>query len=379
MELIDFSCAGGLAMELTKAAEMFLAWTASFGAYSPELGVSIPNIESIEGLGPVTDAGKNTLKSKQVVGVIQETEKHELIVLTRKVTSHSKKVLATLPDKFGDVSITYRQGSILPVDTSPSATAGMPTYRLRDVGGLEKYCCGSSISVGNNREAGTFGCLVRNANGDIFGLSNNHVSGSCSHAGLGLPILAPGICDIVPGCKRPFTIGFHERSLPMIAGTPDNVDVSKNNDAAIFRIADASEITSFQGEAYDTPAQADDIKSGQIVEKVGRTTGHTKGTVLGEMNGPVAIPYQAQIYGFSGRVFFQSLFVVTGMGELFSTSGDSGSLVTTIDGAGQRVAVGLLVGSIQDGTASGGSNALILPLKHLINEMGVNLVFGHNI
>ncbi|MBR0893260.1 hypothetical protein JQ637_46290 [Bradyrhizobium diazoefficiens] len=98
-----------------------------------------------------------------------------------------------------------------------------PTYAVRNVGGQKFYTCGSSISVGNNREAGTLGAIVRDSSAKQYGLTNNHVSGSCSFAPVGLPILAPGIVDVVPGNLSPFTIGFHSVALKMAPGSADNV------------------------------------------------------------------------------------------------------------------------------------------------------------
>lgn len=252
------------------------------------------------------------------------------------------------------------------------------TCAIHQVGGGEFYTCGSSISVGNNREAGTLGCLVRDAAGNIFGLSNNHVSGACSYAPAGLPILAPGVMDVSPLNPHPFTIGVHVRQLQMQVGDPSSVDHLENSDAALFRIIDPSRVSSMQRNFYDTPDMVMDLIPGMDVEKVGRSTGLKKGKVLGELVGALSVSYSAAQYGFSGGVFFEKLFAVHGVNDVFSESGDSGSLVVHVDAHGQRYAVGLLIAGCQNSNAPGGKLSLILPLRPILNKLNVTLVSAHN-
>jgi hypothetical protein len=115
-----------------------------------------------------------------------------------------------------------------------------------------------------------------------------------------------------------------------------------------------------------------------IVEKVGRTTGHTKGTVRGQARGAFAIHYALTGvgYSFKSQVYFDPVFFVEGIGELFSEEGDSGSLVTALDGAGERHAVGLIVGGLKGPTGTGYS--VVLPVESILDALGVELVSGHN-
>jgi len=187
------------------------------------------------------------------------------------------------------------------------------------------------------------------------------------------------VFDVAPNGLPPFTIGFHASSLPLIAGSVDNVDYSKNLDAAIFRITNEALVSSFQGTAYDTPLMTVPLADDLVVEKVGRSTGHTTGKVLGQMNGPYSFPYSAALYEFSGRVFFDQLFAIGGQTGLFSDHGDSGALITTIDPAGQRKAVGIVVGGMSDGKAPGGKVTFALSIDRILNELQVTLVSSHNI
>ena len=62
----------------------------------------------------------------------------------------------------------------------------------------ESVCCGSSIGLGNQRNAGTLTALGRNEEGQLLGISCNHVTGGCNTASIGTPIVVPGIQDVSP-------------------------------------------------------------------------------------------------------------------------------------------------------------------------------------
>lgn len=328
---------------------------------------------------PITDKGKQLLRIKQVQSVAFNEPQNEIIVFTKRVAPTSKRQLAELPQTIENISIRYRQGVQTPIGTPPSVAHAGPAYAVRVTAGAGRYTCGSSISVGNSREAGTMGCLVRDNAGVLYGLSNNHVSGSCNFAGIGLPILAPGVADVAPNNLPPFTIGFHARSLTFISGSADNVDPKANLDAAIFRVQQENAVSSFQRDFYDTPSLVGDLSANMTVQKVGRTTGHTTGRVAGQMHGAHPIMYSAALYNFSSVVSFEPVFAITGQADLFSDGGDSGSLITSINQAGQLIAVGIVVGGMNDGTAPGKKVTIALPIRPILEGLGVTLVSGHNI
>lgn len=367
-------------MQACDAADVFQRWATVEGMFAETTGSKVPAISSVEVslIKPINDAGKNLLRSKRVQAVAFNDVNPSVIVLLRKAAPSLRR-MGIMPAEVDNVPIYYRQGVQSPIGDETASPQGSPIYIVRSVGALQHYTCGSSISVGNWRDAGTLGCLVRDAKGDLFGLSNNHISGSCSFAGVGLPIVAPGIVDVAPNALPPFTLGFHETSLPLIAGSVDNVDHTKNLDAAIFRIRDSSQVSSYQGDAYDTPSTAAPLGADMIVEKVGRTTGHTLGKVIAQMNGPYSFPYSAALYDFAGRIFFDGVFAIAGSTGLFSDAGDSGSLITSTDAAGQRIAVGIVVGGMVDGKAPGGKLTMALSIDRILKELNVSLVCGHNI
>lgn len=52
-------------------------------------------------------------------------------------------------------------------------------------------------------------------------------------------------------------------------------------DSGLFKIRDEAAVSSMQGDVYDTPTEVRALTDDMAVEKVGRTTGHTTGKVVG--------------------------------------------------------------------------------------------------
>ena len=294
-----------------------------------------------------------------------------------KRAAPTAKELKILPGTCNGFKLRYHQGNsnaVTPTAIAESSTA----CSLHMAAHATFYTCGSSISVGNDRSAGTLGCLVRDAQGILYGLSNNHVSGSCNYAPAGLPIIAPGVADVSPLNPYPFTLGIHSRQLSMRMGDPSSVDALDNSDAAIFQIVNDAPISSMQRTFYDTPPSCVDIAPGMQVEKVGRSSERTTGTVRSEVVGSFPIVYSAPQYNFSGTVYFEPLYVVYGVGDRFSEAGDSGSLVTYVDSQGLRHGVGLVVAGLDDSSAPGQKCSLVLPLKPILDRLQLTLVTQHN-
>ncbi len=271
----------------------------------------------------------------------------------------------------GGVRVDYLVGGTASVKGgTPSPDVNYP-YFLHD----GRICCGSSIHPVNCLGAGTIGALVKDSAGTLYGLSNNHVSGACNCAVPGIPILCPGPLDATEDHINPFTIGRHSRLLPINEGIPENIDVKLNWDAAIFAIEDQGQVSSMQGNRYDTPNCVADPYGGLTVEKCGRTTGFTTGVIIGVSASPLPVGYAIKEYGISKTVYFDMVWVVQGIdpAQPFSRAGDSGSLVVGVWPDGSRKAVGIVFAGNE---AKGQS--FILPLLPIVNQLGVELVYGHN-
>jgi hypothetical protein len=359
-------------------ADVFHAWAVREGLFAENVTKPVTvTAAEVDTISPTADPAKDILRKKAIQRIFYNEATHVITVLTRRAKP-TKKEMAVLPKTVGESSIQYRQGVVDDVGGLVPKSHGKPFHIVLGPEG-DCYACGSSISLGNCQDAGTLGALVRDAGGVLYGLSNNHVTGGCNHAQSQMPILAPGVLDVSPMGFDPITIGYHERGLDMVPGIPGAIAVNKNLDAALFKIRDEARVSSMQGSSYDTPSNVRAIKPNMNVEKVGRTTGHTKGIVRGQAQSAFAIHYALTGvgYSFTSQVYFDPLFVIEGSGESFSEEGDSGSLVTYVDDTSERQAVGLIVGGLKGGVGTGYS--LVLPIESILNALGVELVSGHNI
>ncbi|MBR8303458.1 hypothetical protein KDW49_22375 [Burkholderia dolosa] len=372
----DAAAAAEPAIAIDTAALRLLRWAHTNDLLRPDAWYPGEAYEN-PALDPIQLQAIADLRRRRVNFVGVNHARSEVTIYMQRAVP-AERVLKTWPKTVDGYRLRYRQGVPTTVTAANVAETATPCA-MHVVGGSAFYTCGSSISIGNNREAGTLGCLVRDAAGDLFGLTNNHVSAACNYAPTGQPILAPGVCDVGPANPAPFTIGFHTRQLPMHMGDPTTVNVVDNDDAAIFRIADGGRVSSSQQNVYDTPAAAIGLAAGMQVEKVGRSSGHTRGIVVDRVMGPLPVGYHAAQYGFNGTAFFEPMFIVVGLGDRFSEGGDSGSLVVHTDATGTKYAVGIVIAGRDDGSVPGGKLSLIMPIQPILTKLGVTLVSGHNV
>ncbi|MFS2112705.1 trypsin-like serine protease [Herbaspirillum frisingense] len=364
------------AIDIVTSSLRLLRWAHDHGllvvsAYYPGPDYEHPTFDSISQDGIIL------LRQKQIRFIGVNSQRGQISVYLNKVAPGGR-ASKKLPLTCDGYQLIFRQGATDEVSPTNIAQGANPcAIHVGAQGSF--YTCGSSISVGNFRGAGTLTCLLRDGAGGLYGMSNNHVSGACNYAPTGLPIVAPGITDVAPQNPAPFTLGFHLRQLPMTLGDPTVVDTSLNQDVAVFKIADPARISSMQQDAYDTPSLAAPLVPGMEVEKVGRTTGHSRGRVINTITGPLAISYSAPQYNFSGQAYFETMSVVHGLTDRFSDFGDSGSLVVHTDAAGIRYAVGIVVAGGDDSSAPGTKFSLIMPIQPILQRLGMSLVSGHNL
>lgn len=343
-----------------------------------QLPAEVDNVY-LAGVQPIalSQDAEQILRHRGIDSITFNESNHTVYIYTiRKV---SQKDLKSLPQGIFRKGLAYPHGVVETVGKESLRSQGA-TFALHQANGGIYYTCGSSISPGNDASAGTLGALVRLADGLLYGLTNNHVSALCSHILPGTPILAPGVVDVGPNSIPPFTLGFHSKALEMHVGSLGNIDIAANTDAALFAIPNPAQISSMQGQAFDTPLAIADPTEGMKVEKVGRTTRHTKGLIVSRGLRPTAVSYSAPSFGFSGTIWFGSVFTVHGLASEFSLSGDSGSLVVQVDDAGRPIAaVGLIFAGGNDSSAPGGAKSLILPIRPILQALGATLVGGLNV
>jgi len=201
----------------------------------------------------------------------------------------------------------------------PLTSFGVSGGNVKDISTL--FCC-----------SGTLGSLVTDPTGGLFILSNNHVLARSDAAAIGEVISQPGLAD------------FQCRVPPTVANLTAFPSLTSNVDAAIARLSDGSPMDPNGNIAViHRISNAPKLPFvGMDVEKVGRTTGRTTGTVS-SFNTNVRVQYQARCgQGRKFTISFTNQVVVTS--GSFSAGGDSGSLIVTNDGLKQPVAL-LFAGS----------------------------------
>jgi hypothetical protein len=200
------------------------------------------------------------------------------------------------------------------------------------------------VSSGNQRltlvhqqlycTVGTLGARVTDGT-NVYALSNAHVyalegsktSGTVQAGATGDKILQPGRVDMVAqACGSASEIDAAVIGK-LWSFVPVEISRKANNtvDAALALVSTAAVGTATPVGGYGTPATTTVVPSlGMSVQKYGRTTGLTKGTITG-VNATVLIKYD------EGQARFVDQVVVTGSGA-FSDGGDSGSLIVTQNG-----------------------------------------------
>jgi hypothetical protein len=182
--------------------------------------------------------------------------------------------------------------------------------------------------------AGTLGGFVRTAGG-LAVLSNNHVLAASDAASAGDPVLQPGPADRGTPADRIATLTAFERFSTAGVNLVD---------AAVALLdggvdADPDDVPG--GPLGRTVPGSLDIEPDDPVEKVGRTTGHTHGTVTAVEVDGVAVQYDRAVHVFDDQV------EVSGRSGAFSAGGDSGSVIWR---SGDRAPLALLFA----GSATGG-------------------------
>jgi hypothetical protein len=362
--------------DVKRAAEELRSWAERVGVFSQgRSSRPMPSLDVAAAGGMFAAGAVETFVAKPITAVGFAAPKHAeptLYVYTRRKLTRAEEASLSA-DLRSDIPVAFRVAQPLSV-TTPSAASRTPVVTRES-----RLCCGSSISIGNTREAGTLGALLRSPEGTVFGLSCNHVVGGCSNARRDVPIVSPGILDVGAGAPLPRFVGLHRRALPFVQGDPVAVPGYRDNqDAAIFEIADPASVTSWQGEAFDTPAMVAEPEEDSPVEKVGRTTGHTFGTIESRLVGPLRVDYDMIVHhsaeeniSFRGTVYFEPVYLVRGSGGSFALAGDSGSIVVRREGAADpTAAVGLVIGGR-------GEETYMVPLKPILTALGLDLASGH--
>jgi len=220
------------------------------------------------------------------------------------------------------------------------------------------------VSTGNEGEisSGTIGCRVKDSSGKVYALSNNHVYALENDALIGSKVLQPGLYDTAGYVYNPDNvIGTLSDFEPIVFSITANNKI----DAAIAAIIKDENGIPLVGKAtpsngYGTPKSTtvsvwDSV--GKQVQKYGRTTSLTKGTITG-ISAIVNVSYSSGTARFVNQVVVQSR-------SPFILAGDSGSLLVTNPG---KNPVGLLFAG-----NSSGKYAVANQIDLVLDAFGVSV------
>ncbi|MEM6548626.1 MAG: hypothetical protein AAF713_12890 [Pseudomonadota bacterium] len=339
-----------------------------------------PEPEGWESAPPLEETHINMLREAGIAVTAIGTNRAEGRVTVFLSKALPARLTRLMPEEIGEVSVHFRAQRVPAVNPGRQAThAGLLTDAAR--GQATAIPCGSSISPGNARLAGTMGALVQlqeDGFQTLYGLTCNHVTGGCNNVPQGMPVVSPGILDVDQRTERIAVIGYQDRFLPLRQGLESVLTGGDNDDAALFRIHDPNLVSSAQGRGMDTPETVIEPEGGMRVRKAGSATGIRRG-VVDEFT-TLANPYNYQvpinareIRSFRGTCNFRRVWRIDSSGDSFAERGDSGALVTTDPDAGEEpAAIGLLIAAETNG------DAYIVPLGPLLEKFGARLVAGHN-
>ena len=212
--------------------------------------------------------------------------------------------------------------------------------------------------------AGTLGAFVR-WNNRLCVLSNNHVLANENAAREGDAILQRAVSD--GGTLGANTVGWLAHFIPLQRNAPTLVD------AAVARLDDRffpakpgllKAIVSGKDRMIST-ATPDLLDVGDLVRKVGRTTGATRGRVTAIEMDNVVVKYDI------GNVRFDDQVEIEGAGkQSFSDGGDSGSLIVN----GRMAPVALLYAGSETGGTNGRGLTYAHPIVEVLNQLNATIV-----
>ena len=214
------------------------------------------------------------------------------------------------------------------------------------------------MSTGNEGScsAGTIGARVTKGT-NVYALSNNHVYALENEAPIEDKIVQPGVYDT--DCQQ-----FTTNQIGTLAAFVTIVfdDTTENTIDAAIALSSVDDLgNATPSDGYGTPSStiADEFL-GQKVQKYGRTTGLTTGTVA-------AIHATVRVGYGSGIARFVDQIIVEGDKGGFLKAGDSGSLLVTYD-TDDANPVGLLFAA-----GRGGKIAVANPIDLVLDAFSVSI------
>jgi hypothetical protein len=243
-----------------------------------------------------------------------------------------------------DVRVT---GPILPFSSPAPADLQRRTRPL---------CPGLSVAH-PTVSAGTLGGFVR-LGGRLAILSNNHVLAAGDAGAVGDAVLQPGPADGGMPADRVATLSGFQR----LSDGPNRVDAAV---AVLDEGVDAEPGLVPGGPLAATVADGEEVEPDEEVEKVGRTTGHTRGRITAVEVDGVAVQYDDGVHVFDDQI------EIEGLSGAFSEGGDSGSVIWR---STDRAPLALLFAGSSEGGSGGTGLTFANPLSTVLATLGVEWV-----
>lgn len=207
--------------------------------------------------------------------------------------------------------------------------------------------------------AGTLGCFVRSGSSSaVYILSNNHVLADENRYAKGGSIVQRGTLD--GGSPTAERVAKLTRFVRLDSGQTNVVDgaIAKLNSGIQADLKKLKGIGTLAGQ------RSTDLEIGEVVHKVGRTTGVRHGRVTAfELDG-VAVEYDIGIVSFDDQI------EIEGAGNRsFSDAGDSGSLIVD----DQMRAAALLFAGGDHGGSNGKGLTYANPIAAVLKALKVKL------
>lgn len=286
------------------------------------------------------------------------------------------------------VSVTHKvpASELAPADLIPQSVSGLETdvietgtiRALLDNPQARRRPAQPGISIGHRDiTAGTFGLLVQRE-GQALILSNNHILANSNAATIGDPIYQPGPADggtsndkiasllefepldfgeAPATCSIAETLAQVLNTLARLSGSshrlqPIQATPALNQMDAALALPDQPGLVKPEilGIGILTGVAAPQL--GEEVQKMGRTTGYTIGTVT-QINVTVDVAYAGRTARFTDQVFTTPM----------SSPGDSGSGILNMG----RQAVGLLF-------AGSERISIFTPIQRVLDRFGVDVI-----
>jgi hypothetical protein len=207
--------------------------------------------------------------------------------------------------------------------------------------------------------AGTLGCFVRSGSSSaLYMLSNNHVLADENRYAKGGHIVQPGTLD--GGSPTADRVAKLTRFVRLEPKKTNFVDCA----IAKLNATSKANVNKLKGIGRLAGQRSSELQVGDVVHKVGRTTGVRHGRVTAfELDG-VAVEYDIGVVSFDNQI------EIEGAGnKSFSDAGDSGSLIVD----DQMLAAALLFAGGDHGGSNGKGLTYANPIAAVLKSLKVKL------